>query len=74
MNVTDPPLSFINQNLLDSFPHYYTLTKEMPDQTEICVPRNNDLELYCNVTQYEEKNLCSSEEMFIEEYLNYRSM
>ena len=53
-----------NDDILKYFPHYYKMTNELPPHTEICVPRNHDLKLYCNLTQEGDGNLCSSDEMF----------
>ena len=56
-------LKTYNNKVLRDFPHYYNMANELPLHTKICVPRNHDLKFYCNLTQYEDNNQCSTDEL-----------
>ena len=59
-------LSLYDSDLFKYSPHYYNMTKELPHHTEVCVPRNDNVKLFCNLIQHEDNSWCSNDEIFIE--------
>ena len=60
-----------NHELHQIYPRKYNKIKRFLLNTEICVPRNHDLNLYCNLKQNEDNNLCSNDELFVEMEADY---